>query len=94
MDRRRDGGRGRSPVRRVERPELRAVRTAPQLSPYFAGNGQGIDAQFGPSSMHPSGAMHLVGDGSVRMVADNIDPAVYDALVTRAGSEVASLAAF
>jgi len=68
--------------------------TALNYHPYFEGGGQGIDAQFGPSSMHPHGVMHLLGDGSARMIADGIDAAAYDALVTRAGGEPSSAAAF
>jgi len=58
--------------------------------PYFVGNGQGIDAEYGPASRHPGGAMHLLGDGSVRFIADTVVAAAYDALVTRAGGEVIS----
>lgn len=42
------------------------------------------------SSYHPSGAHFLVGDGSVRRLNDQIDLATYQALMTRAGGEVAS----
>ena len=67
--------------------------TALNFQPYFEGGGQGIDAQYGPSSMHPGGVMHLLGDGSVRMVVDGIDATAYDALVTRAGAEAIAAAA-
>lgn len=72
-------------------PSYALAQSALNYQPYFAGNGQGIDAQFGPSSMHPRGAVHLVGDGSARFVSDSIDAATYDALVTRAGGEVADV---
>lgn len=41
------------------------------------------------SSFHPSGVHFLVGDGSVQRINDQIDEAVYRAMVTRAGGEVA-----
>lgn len=43
------------------------------------------------SSSHPSGAHFLIGDGSVRILNDEIDPVLYQALSTRAGGEVAVL---
>lgn len=43
------------------------------------------------SSYHPAGAHFLVGDGSVRMINNEIDINVYQALSTRAGGEVAQL---
>lgn len=43
------------------------------------------------SSAHPSGAHFLIGDGSVRIVNDQIETALYQALSTRAGGEVAVL---
>jgi len=39
------------------------------------------------SSFHPTGVLFLRGDGSVRIIRDSIDPAVYQAMVTRAGGE-------
>jgi prepilin-type N-terminal cleavage/methylation domain-containing protein len=39
------------------------------------------------SSYHPTGAHFTLGDGSVRMIADTIDLAVYQALATRMGDE-------
>jgi hypothetical protein len=39
------------------------------------------------SSYHPSGAHFVLGDGSVRMIADSIDKFVYRALATRGGGE-------
>ena len=41
------------------------------------------------SSEHPSGANFLLGDGSVRLISETIDMAVYRALVTRNGHESA-----
>jgi prepilin-type N-terminal cleavage/methylation domain-containing protein len=42
------------------------------------------------SSLHPAGVHFVFGDGSVRMIANTIDLAVYQALCTRAGGEPAS----
>ncbi len=39
------------------------------------------------SSQHPAGANFLLGDGSVRLINDQIDLAVFHALATRAGGE-------
>lgn len=55
--------------------------------PYYLSLGQGIDSLWGPSSFHPGGANHLLGDGSVHFLSNNINVLVYDALTTRAGSE-------
>ena len=57
------------------------------FQPYYAAKGNGIDALFGPSSMHLGGINHLFGDGSVQNISPNINAGVYDALVTRAGGE-------
>ena len=92
-----DGGTAAVAAQRYDEssaPDYAGVETALNFHPYFEGGGQGIDAQYGPSSMHPSGVMHLLGDGSARMVADGIDATAYDALVTRAGAEALSAAAF
>ncbi|MEX2287139.1 MAG: DUF1559 domain-containing protein [Planctomycetaceae bacterium] len=57
--------------------------------PYFTAFGnQGIDCDYGPSSEHPQGIMHLFGDGSVRFISETIDALLYDALVTRDGHEI------
>lgn len=39
------------------------------------------------SSYHPTGVNFLRGDGSVRIINDSINPALYQALTTRAGGE-------
>lgn len=41
------------------------------------------------SSSHPSGTHFLFGDGAVDLIGDEIDPAVYRAMCTRAGRESA-----
>jgi prepilin-type N-terminal cleavage/methylation domain-containing protein len=55
---------------------------------YFLGESYNIYSLYGPSSMHPGGAYHLFGDGSVRFIEDFITPKAYVALATRAGNEV------
>jgi len=42
------------------------------------------------SSEHPTGTHFLLADGSVRLVPETIDLAVYRALVTRSGGEAVS----
>ena len=58
--------------------------------PYFVGYppNLAIDQIYGPSSQHTGGAHHLMADGAVRFISENIDINTYDALVTRNGSEV------
>jgi len=41
-------------------------------------------------SLHPGGVNFLMGDGSVRLIKNTINPAPYRALATRAGNEVVS----
>ena len=50
-----------------------------------------LDSLYGPSSFHTGGAFHLLGDGSVRFLSENINATVYDALASRAGREVVTL---
>jgi hypothetical protein len=49
---------------------------------------------WGPSSMHPGGALHMMGDGSVHFFSETMEAAVYVALSTRAGRETISHEAF
>jgi len=56
-------------------------------SQHFA-NGGGTNWDWGPSSYHAGGDVaHLYADGSVTYINDDIDPALYLHLVTRAGGE-------
>jgi prepilin-type processing-associated H-X9-DG protein len=45
----------------------------------------------GFKSMHPSGVNFAYGDGSIQFIEESIDYRLYNALGTRAGSEVTSL---
>ncbi len=56
------------------------------FTPYY--NDGNIQCDYGPSSMHPGGALHQFGDGSVHFLVDTITAANYVALCTRAGGEV------
>lgn len=44
-------------------------------------------ADWGPSSQHPGGAMHLLADGSARFITDQVSLSIYTAMATRAGGE-------
>ena len=46
-----------------------------------------VECRYGPSSMHPGGAHHLFGDGSVHFLLNSINKATYLGLCTRAGGE-------
>jgi prepilin-type N-terminal cleavage/methylation domain-containing protein len=60
-------------------------RASLNVTPYY--DDGDIVCAYGPSSMHPGGAYHLLGDGSAQFFRDDIAPAVYVALCTRAGDE-------
>jgi prepilin-type N-terminal cleavage/methylation domain-containing protein len=70
-------------------PSYASSETALNYNPYYlwGDTDDSVDCLYGPSSMHGSGVAHLLGDGSARFIEDTIDPALYDALVTRAGGE-------
>ena len=52
-----------------------------------AANYGGINAQKGVSSSHPGGINVAMGDGSARTIGEDIDPAGWQAFVTRAGAD-------
>ena len=72
-------------------PERPADFTSPSApialnyTPYY--DDGDVKCQYGPSSMHPGGAHHLFGDGSVHFLLDTINKATYLGLCTRAGGE-------
>ena len=54
---------------------------------FFGGEAVAINQDYGPSSEHTGGAHHLLGDGSVRFISENISITIYDALASRNGGE-------
>jgi prepilin-type N-terminal cleavage/methylation domain-containing protein len=71
-------------------PNFAGNTVAINYQPYFPGGvfPNSIGQKWGPSSFHEGGAQHLLCDGSVRFISENLDVNVYDALVTKAGGEV------
>ncbi|QDT56958.1 Type II secretion system protein G precursor [Caulifigura coniformis] len=71
-------------------PTYAGPRVSINYQPYFPGGlfPNSIGQNWGPSSLHTGGAHHLLGDGSVRFISENIDAGTYDALVTKSGGEV------
>ncbi len=67
-------------------PSYAGAKIALNFHPYF--EYVNPRSEYGPSSQHPGGAMHLLGDGSVRFISENIDRRQYVGLATRAGGEV------
>ncbi len=59
-------------------------------TPYFPGGifPASIGQDWGPSSKHAGGAHHLLCDGSVQFLSENMDVLLYDGLVSRNGGEV------
>lgn len=69
-------------------PEYASAEVGLNRTPYFnVVANQGIDCEYGPSSMHYESVTHLFGDGTVKPISENIDTKVYDKLVTPAGGE-------
>ncbi len=76
---------GRTAANTALRYGAGVARTSLNATPYY--DDGDIVCAYGPSSMHPGGAYHLLGDGSVQFYRDEIAPAVYVSLCTRAGDE-------
>jgi prepilin-type N-terminal cleavage/methylation domain-containing protein len=55
------------------------------FTPYY--DDGSVISKYGPSSMHPGGAYHLFGDGSVHFLLDSTNKPTYLGLCTRAGGE-------
>ena len=53
--------------------------------PYFVY--ENPSSEYGPSSQHSGGGMHLLVDGSVRFVSEDIDERLYVALATRSNAD-------
>lgn len=66
-------------------PSYAGTEIALNYAPYFQSPPR---SEYGPSSMHPGGAFHLLGDGSVHFIADGISADNYVALCTREGEEI------
>jgi prepilin-type N-terminal cleavage/methylation domain-containing protein len=75
---------------RLMPPDYAGNTVAINYQPYFQGGvfPNSIGQNWGPSSFHVGGAHHLLCDGAVRFISENLDVGVYDALVTRNGGEV------
>jgi hypothetical protein len=67
-------------------PTYSGLEHALNYTPYFTYSHPQSD--FGPSSHHPGGGMHLFGDSSIQFLSDSISPATYAALATRNAGEV------
>lgn len=69
-------------------PTLEGASVSINHTPYFPAIFPPVPAQtWGPSSEHTGGAHHLIGDGAVKFLSENIDAKLYDALSTVAGNE-------
>lgn len=71
-------------------PTFAGTSNSINYKPYFPGGvfPNSIGQLYGPSSQHTGGAHHLMCDGAVRFISENLDVVVYDALVSRNGGEV------
>jgi prepilin-type processing-associated H-X9-DG protein len=64
---------------------------SPPRSPAFAPASPATDNALYARSNHPGGVNAAFADGSVKFVANDVNPQVYKALGSRAGGEVANL---
>jgi prepilin-type N-terminal cleavage/methylation domain-containing protein len=87
-----DGGTSAIAAARYDRtnpPTYTGPETPINYQPYFDYGDP--TAEWGPSSMHPKGAMHLWGDGSTRFMIQTVSLSVYQALTTRARGETVNV---
>ncbi|QDT36974.1 DUF1559 domain-containing protein [Stratiformator vulcanicus] len=78
-------------------PFLGGLTTAINHNPFFPQSGAQnpgnalmipIEQEWGPSSFHVGGAHHLLCDGSVHFLSENLDIVVYDNLVNKSDGQV------
>jgi prepilin-type N-terminal cleavage/methylation domain-containing protein len=71
-------------------PSFAADGVSINFEPYFPAGifPNSIGQNWGPSSEHVGGAHHLLCDGSVHFLSENMDDGVYDALTTRNSGEI------
>ena len=84
-----DGGTAAVVARRYDAansPTYAGPEIALNYRPYFVYSDP--TSEWGPSSMHPGGAFHLMGDGSAQFISENISGDVYENAATRNGNEV------
>lgn len=70
---------------RSRSPSYRGPELGLNYTPFLDYNNPRV--QWGPSSQHAGGGMHMMGDGSTHFLTDNMEPTVYVGLSTRAGGE-------
>lgn len=71
-------------------PDYATEEVSINYEPYFPAGifPNSIGQNWGPSSLHPGGALHLLCDGSVHFLSENVDTGIYDSLTTRNGGEI------
>lgn len=71
-------------------PSYGGAESSLNYAPYYewGDSNDSINSQYGPSSMHAGQIAHLLADGSVRWINNAIEPATYDALITRSAGEI------
>ena len=67
-------------------PTYAGLEHALNFRPYF--DYLNPTSEYGPSSMHPGGGLHLLGDASIQFIADSVHPEMYAAMATRNGREM------